>query len=479
MTKIQKKIIHLSISILFIMGSFWFLTSYLTEQSTKKYKEIVENYLLINNISTLSSQSYESLSTLLNDPTEENELKYYQEKEKLLNLTEQLTKVEDKHNTIELTNYKNLVKNQVEAMELTLQFSKTGMTSSETKYHEESLKISQFIDEATLDLFKQQLTNQEKLYVTMMNMSENLRRLGIWTLILVFYLSLLFSYWFSKGITRSISQLTSAVKEISAGNLDQSIQLDSKEDDEISYLSKAFDDMRGNIKQYIAEIKNKSKLEKELQENQLLLKESELNRLQHQINPHFLFNTLNMLSKKAYLEGANETSDLIASVSSVLRYNLNSYSRTVQLKDEIALLKEYLIILKARFTSRIDYKIIEEYTNETIKIPCFILQPLVENSFTHGIEPRENGGYIHIFIKQLTEFIEIDVIDNGVGIESDRLIEIIDFKNDSNGETTGIGLSNVRKRLELHYGRKDLFSITSIHGIGTHIKLTIPLKEEE
>ncbi|RLQ96630.1 sensor histidine kinase [Falsibacillus albus] len=479
MTKIQKNILQLTLTILIIMGSFWFLTSYLTDQATKKYNQILENYLLLNNISTLSSKSHESLSTLLNDPTSKNRAKYNQEKQELLSNTKRLSEVEDEHNKIILTNYESLIKNQVEAMDLAKQFSDLGLTDTVTKYYEESLQISQFIDDTTLELFKQKLNDQKKLYKAMMELSKNLQRLGMWTLTLVLFLSLLFSYWFSKGMTKSIFELTGAVKEISAGNLDRTVQIDGKRDDEISYLGRAFDDMRLNIKRYVEELKNKAKLEKELQEHRLLLKESELSRLQNQINPHFLFNTLNMLSKKAYLEGAGETSELITSVASVLRYNLHGNDRTVLLREEIVLLEEYLTILKARFTNRIEYQIVNECHANMMKVPCFILQPIVENAFTHGIEPRERGGHIYVFIKDDVDGLRITVEDNGIGMSEERLNEIRIGKRREGQTTGGIGLSNVMKRLELHYGQKGLLKIMSEEGNGTRIEILLPNEQRE
>ncbi len=116
-----------------------------------------------------------------------------------------------------------------------------------------------------------------------------------------------------------------------------------------------FDRMRLNINNLISEIQQKAELEKELQQNKLLLQESQLLSLQSQINPHFLFNTLDTLSKKAYMEGSEETSDLLASVAGLLRYNLKRLDRSVTLYEEVNVLRQYMEIQKARFTERLRF----------------------------------------------------------------------------------------------------------------------------
>ena len=142
-----------------------------------------------------------------------------------------------------------------------------------------------------------------------------------------------------------------------------------KSNDEIAFLAKTFDEMRININDLIVEIQQKAQLEHELQQSKLLLKESQFKSLQSQINPHFLFNTLNTLSKKAYLDGAEETSDLIVSVAGLLRYNLKRIDRSVTLFEEVVVLNQYMEIQKARFTDRLQFKSDIDESCLHVKIP--------------------------------------------------------------------------------------------------------------
>src|SRR5690606_16254769 len=176
-------------------------------------------------------------------------------------------------------------------------------------------------------------------------------KLAIWMILLTSLLLLIATYWFSLSITRPIQQLTVAASELSKGKFDKEITV--KTNDEISFLAKTFDHMRNNINNLIQQMKEKAKLERELQQNKIILQESHFRSLQSQINPHFLFNTLNTLSKKAYLEGSEEISDLLVSVADLLRYNLKQIDRSVTLRDELMIVKQYMEIQKARFTDRL------------------------------------------------------------------------------------------------------------------------------
>lgn len=161
--------------------------------------------------------------------------------------------------------------------------------------------------------------------------------------------------------------------------------IEVQSNDELKVLGDAFNHMRLNIHSLVQEIKDQSELDQ-------LLKEMELKHLQNQINPHFLFNTLNAVSKMAYLEDANATSSLIDSVAAILRHSLGEIDTHVTLGDEVAIVGDYFNIQKSRFSERVQFITEIDETCLAIKIPRLTLQPLVENAFIHGIEEREEGG---------------------------------------------------------------------------------------
>jgi sensor histidine kinase YesM len=272
--------------------------------------------------------------------------------------------------------------------------------------------------------------------------------------------------------------LSKAAKEISKGNLNGE-DIEVTTNDELKLLTETFNQMRTNLRQLVSEIKQKSELDK-------LLKELELQSLQNQINPHFLFNTLNTVSKMAYIEDAEQTSRLIEAVAALLRYNLRDVKKDSTLRDEVRIVKEYFFIQKTRFGERIQFITDIEDDCLDINIPCLILQPLVENAFIHGVESYEDNAEICLRIYRMNDRIHVEVIDNGDGMDQvtkQRLLRYIEGTEADEGyeqetrksHSTGIGVKNVIRRLQLFYQRKDVIEIESELKKGTNFRLTIPI----
>jgi sensor histidine kinase YesM len=286
------------------------------------------------------------------------------------------------------------------------------------------------------------------------------------------------TYWFSVSITKPVKKLTLAAKELSKGRFDQ--QIDVKSRDEIAFLAQMFERMRVNIVNYIEELNQKAQLERELQQNKLLLQESQLLSLQSQINPHFLFNTLDLLSKKAFLEGAEETSDLLVNVAGLLRYNLKHLDRAILLRDEVQVLMQYMEIQKTRFSDLLQFESDIDDTCLSILIPGLTLQPLIENAVIYAVEKQEDGGSICFRVRDGGKYVIVQIEDNGPGIPEEKIQAMLAGTGPQpGGHTTGIGFRNVVDRLKLFYGRDDVLEMHSVPGQGTTVQLTIPKQREE
>lgn len=221
----------------------------------------------------------------------------------------------------------------------------------------------------------------------------------------------------------------------------------------------------------IEEIKAHTELEESL-------KFMELKALQSQVNPHFLFNTLTTIAGLAALESAEQTVGLVHSLSRLLRYSLRKIAQTVTLEEELAHIDDYLAIQKARFGDRIKVKVEMDRAILAAQIPVLTLQPLVENAIIHGLEAVENGqlslvGYVQ------NEQVIIHVIDNGQGIVPERLVEIREMRGQITGRshTTGLGFSNVHKRLQHFFGSSYGLQLESMWGKGTQVTVAVPLVE--
>ena len=236
----------------------------------------------------------------------------------------------------------------------------------------------------------------------------------------------------------------------------------------------------------IREIGNKHALEMELYRQQMhnieiksLLDRSELKMLQMQMNPHFLFNTLNSNHVLAQLGDFEQTSSMIERLSGILRYSMRSQKRFVSLREECAIIADYVAIQRVRFEDRIDY--VQEVPGSLLsaQIPCMILQPLVENAILHGFEDLNAGGRITLRAQKEDGGLRIRVLDNGRGMPEELVERIMRPASDApDGGGYGIGLDNVLRRMALLYGDGNV-RIESAPGEGTSVELFFPNAGED
>lgn len=473
MNSIQKKIWSLAAVVLFIMVVIWIALTYYNQKTQNQYNDILQRYLRMNEVSNASQQTVTALNDYSLAPTQDKLNQLQRNKEQLIKAKYEIFDLRNADNDSAITNYVNLIDSLIETTDRSLMFKSEKESEESEKAFTEATRISKYISEMTLTLIDTELKTYDQFYRGIIEQSSELKKLGIWLLLSITFLLLLFTYAFSLSITRPVLKLTQAAKELSRGRFD--LQVEVASNDEIAFLAKMFDRMRININNLFTEIQQKAQLEKELQDSKLLLQESQLRSLQSQINPHFLFNTLDTLSKKAYLEGSEETSDLLASVAGLLRYNLKRLDRSVTLYDEVKVLRQYMEIQKARFTDRLQFESDIDESVLYVQIPGLTLQPIVENAVIHAVEPQEDGGSIRFRIADAGERVFVEISDDGPGMEEDKINQILEARAvETGGHSTGIGFSNVVQRLRLFYGLDDVIEIASAEGQGTKILLKIP-----
>lgn len=219
-----------------------------------------------------------------------------------------------------------------------------------------------------------------------------------------------------------------------------------------------------------------NKLLKETQEKarlEKLLKNTKIKALQSQINPHFLFNTLNTVGRMALIENAPKTESLIYALSDLLRYSIKNSQHLVTIDTEIKNIEKYLYIQHQRFGDRISYEINIDERIRNCKIPVMTLQPLVENSIIHGLESKKEGGKViingEIFYDK---YILLEIIDNGLGIDKVKL-KMINFYNNEN-PSLELGIQNVKDRLLHYFAHECSFFVESTLGSGTKVTMKIP-----
>ena len=171
-------------------------------------------------------------------------------------------------------------------------------------------------------------------------------------------------------------------------------------------------------------------------------------------------------------ESADNTVKLIEATSRILRYNLYYKDKLVELKDEINAIKAYITIQETRFQDQMSFVFDIDNNIDGVKLPPMLIQPVLENAIIHGLQEKDRDGIISICIKKEQQIISIKIKDNGIGMENEILRKLLDKQTD---EKKGLGILNVKKRLELYYSRDDLLQIRSQKAQGTEVAILIPI----
>lgn len=271
-------------------------------------------------------------------------------------------------------------------------------------------------------------------------------------------------YLFLKN--RIFNPIESLAKNMKSSNLEKN--LDTKitydKDDEIGFLVNSYNKMKNRIN-YLININYKNALEH---------KELELQQLQNQINPHFIYNTLESIHMMAEINDDIETSTMAEYFGEIIRYSMNRRINTVTLKEELKIIDNYIYLQKIRFDQlfTIENMVSDELLScEIIKM---IIQPLIENAIYHGLSECSGNGKIIIQGSKVNNNLLLTISDNGIGIPEEKLQDLNDYINDKNHNFNGIALRNINKRLKLNYGENYGLEIFSIEGNGTSMVLTLP-----
>jgi len=497
---IRSKIILFALILTILLNAVYLFLYLVTEKSFEHYHSILNRYLLLNNISNQTNDALNNLQLYTQNPSPAHLEEYKKYSQELMTSQSQLFAVlNETANSYTLKNLYQTINSFFDEGEKVIEGVESSNVSMYATHLQEAIKISEYIHLRTQNLIEQELNNYNSFYRRLIERQEILKVFKNSVFITTGLFSLIFALSFSREINRPLQRLVKAAKQIGKGEFNIPDVNPSSKNDEIYILTNTFNQMKRNISEYISELEAKNELEKQVHmqelknlEYQHLLQQMELRTLQSQINPHFLFNVLNSISKLSYVEGAEKTSELIDSVGKLLRYNLQQLDQPVKLRDEIANVEEYFYILKARFRDRIQYEINIDEEILDFNIPNLTIQPIVENAFIHGIEIKEEGGKIQINGYREKENVIIEIVDNGVGMDQLTIEKVLAKKPyefnannskqplDSNlkSHSTGLGISNVIRRLQLYYEQDDVLNIKSTIGQGTSVKLNLGPKKE-
>ncbi|MDO5517043.1 MAG: histidine kinase, partial [Clostridium sp.] len=275
-------------------------------------------------------------------------------------------------------------------------------------------------------------------------------------IILVFYVS--------DKLVSSIRVIVDAMKSVEKGNLDVTISHDEKMPVEIEIIAVGFSLMLKNIKNLMNNIK----------EAGIKQKNAEIKALEAQINPHFLYNTLDTINWKAIENKEFEISEMINSLGKILRYSVLNSNGVVTIKEEMDWLKPYIYLQQSRFKNKfelftnIDEELIQCHTHK------LLLQPFIENAISHGLKQRKSGGILIITAEDLNDYIEFSIDNNGPKIDEDIVSMVNNNSFTEEYSKSHIGIANVMCRLKMYYGDKAYVHIESSDNDFSRVKIRIP-----
>ena len=425
----------------------------------------------------------DAMTGYLNSKTTDSLSDYYISEQRYSELTGELgTQITDRPYGRMERNIKNMSVDYLDDVSQTIEAKRGRNVEKYRVHYEEATRLYEYIKTYIRSLNEEQFVTNSQMYTSL---ARDFRIFEFFAVAVMFVVLLGSAYIIIRvtgALIDPLRQLSESADEVSNGNLDATLPK-SRYNDEIGKLTLAFGKMMVSIKEYIERIRMSMEKERAMQEKELMmethLKDAQLKYLQAQINPHFLFNTLNAGAQLAMMEGADRTYEYVQTVADFFRYNVKKQDELVNIEDEVELVDNYIRILNVRFSGDIHYeKQVDERLLHT-KMPSMILQPIVENAVNHGIREMGDKGQIRLKVFRDLNSVCISVRDNGKGMSREDIEKVVGGKwkyEEQTGDSNGIGMDNVIARLRLFGERDDVIRIRSDgQDKGTEVVIYLPL----
>ena len=350
--------------------------------------------------------------------------------------------------------------------------------------YEKELQLYEYINSYIYKLNNLRFRMNSSNYQLLLSSMDVLYRLALVVIFIVAAVGVAIIILFVQSMIRPLTQLSSTAHEVAMGNLNVPI-LPVVCEDEVGVVTRSFNQMLDSIRIHIKQQRESIEKQAQMKERELLmethLKEAQLKYLQSQINPHFLFNSLNAGAQLAMMEDAEQTGIFVEKMADFFRYNVKKGQEDATLGEELEAVDNYIYILNVRFAGDIHFSKEVDESLENVRMPSMILQPVVENAVNHGIRDIEWEGKIHLTVTGDADYIRISVKDNGKGMTQEQIEGVLSGnreRRNEEGDSTGIGMNNVISRLELYYEESGLMEINSEgEGKGTEAVIYIPVHE--
>lgn len=309
------------------------------------------------------------------------------------------------------------------------------------------------------------LSNLERMYQTVVRTTVLLILASIALLFILYYFS-------SRTIAQPIRQLKHTMDQIKAGNLDARVDITTG--DELGMLADGLNQMTEQLQQHIDKVYL----------SEIRQQEAELSALMTQIQPHYLYNTLDAIRMSSITHDDLDTARMLKSLSLQMRYLISDSRNLVTLKEELNSIRNYFIITQIKYEDQVQLEINADDNTLQCRIPRLSLQPIIENSVKYGIAPK-GGGRIAIYAKEDQGNLLITILDDGVGMDpnmldkANRILKGDLIQEKSGEEKYSIGLKNIEDRIKLQFGSLYGITIRSTPQLGTLVYVTLPMIDEE
>lgn len=449
--------------------------------------EVYQSNGSINELADSLTGVQDNLTKYLNDRSTETLEAYYEQEQEVTNYIASFNQeIYDDEVLMMERNIRNMILEYLEYTNAAISAKRGRNVEEYTIQYDEALERYEIIQPYISELNNNHYVINAANYAVLVDYMQYFELLSMVILFGVCIGVIIVAFILTQNIIGPLRSLAKVADEVAEGNFDVE-HIEVKSMDEVGIVTNAFNKMTESIKDYVQRVRDNVEIENEMKEKELImqahLKDAQLKYLQAQINPHFLFNTLNAGAQLAMLEGADKTCTFVENMADFFRYNVKKINEDSSLEEELKLVDNYLYILNVRFGGDIHFSSEVEEQWLGVRVPSMILQPIVENAVNYGIREISWEGHIHLKVYAESTFICISIADNGIGITKEKIEEILRGEvreTDLANNSTGIGLGNVIGRLQVYYSQEKVMEIRS-EGInkGTEFILFIPKDSEK
>ncbi len=454
---------------------------------TNEMDIVYQENLHLNEVSEALSDVQDSMTSYLRVKTTDSLENYYRSEQTYREMVQELNgKVTGVSFDRMERNIQNMSEQYLEAVNQTVEAKRGRNVEKYRMRYENATRLYQYINTYISSLNSEQFKHNTENYTELLDAFKFFETVSILIMFFVIIGNVGIIIKLAGDIISPLKQLAGQADEVAKGNFDIELS-EVHSQDEIGVVTGAFNQMVTSIRKYIERIRQSMEVERAMKEKELMmeahLKDAQLKYLQAQINPHFLFNTLNAGAQLAVMEGADRTYQYVQNMAEFFRYNVKKGEEIVTIGEEIELVDNYIYILNVRFSGDIHFEKKVDDSLLHVHMPSMILQPIVENCVNHGIREMAGEGKIWLTVYQIDDVACISIRDNGVGMTQETIRKVMSGtyrEEELASGSNGIGMDNVIGRLKLFTESDDVMTIVSEgENKGTEVIIYLQMKERE